>query len=127
MAHNGHFMEGRLSIEQDQVSVAELTFDGPPDLYVCLAAHCALVKTHAVVVDNVANARVLFGDHLAYRIIVESIHVLDHGERLGDLFRNTHVAHIHHGVPSNDRARRVITPFAHQRTTYTPLLAAKAF
>ena len=120
-------MEGRLSIEQDQVSVAELTFDGPADLHVGLATHCALVKTHAIVVDDVANARVLFGDHLAYRIIVETIHVLDHGERLGNLLRNTHVAHIHHGVPSNDSARRVIAPFAHQRTTYTPLFTTKAF
>ena len=79
MAHDGHFVEGRLAVEKDQVSVAELAFDGPSDLHVSLATHGALVKPYAILVDDVANAWVLLGDHFAYRIIIKTVDVFDHG------------------------------------------------
>ena len=64
VAHNGHSVQRRLSVEQDRVAVLQYSFNGVPHLKLYLALDGVHVQTGAILTDDVLDPFVLLADHL---------------------------------------------------------------
>tara|TARA_B100000767_G_C19730321_1_gene521373 strand:+ start:1174 stop:1458 length:285 start_codon:yes stop_codon:yes gene_type:complete len=94
MAHDGHPVEGWLSIEEDGITILHDTFYGATDLNIDLAAYGLHVKSRSILLNHVFDARILLSNHVANVFVVESVYMFYDRQGIGDVLWDTDLAHI---------------------------------
>lgn len=130
MAHHGHFVESGLTVEDDQVAVADV----PLHLVAALQVQIGRlgvepqVDTVAILTDDVLGARVLRVaslDQLLHFLYVERGDDFGESHVLGDTSRHSYLIDPQIGIGGDDGTGREIDTLTHQITTNTTFLACK--